>query len=310
MNEHDATRLLDRRAESVPAGVIPVDEVIAGGRTRVRRRRAAMAGVSMFTVIAIAGAVVVQQGAAGDPDGGRPASEVLDAPDGTRLVGLGRVVVAVPTAWSTGSTRCYKPVADTVYYESGAMTDCSDEPTQQELRAASSLAVSSSQDAGHYGFIRTDEMSTGTPVDGAEVLEGPVRCTSDALPVACSQEFAVPSEEVAFRITFAGRDARADVAAVRASLRMLPEGYTTVPLHGLFDVDPALPTAHGETPTSRVSPRAVVAQLSRAIRNAELDVVMVREQRPALESGTYLGSEPALGSPVEVASTVTLTVAD
>jgi hypothetical protein len=39
-----------------------------------------------------------------------------DAPEGTRWVGSGRVVVAVPDWWSTGETRCLLPVEDTVYW--------------------------------------------------------------------------------------------------------------------------------------------------------------------------------------------------
>ena len=46
------------------------------------------------------------------------------SPEGTRWVGLGRVVVAVPEWWSTGETECLTPVETTVYFDSGAIADC------------------------------------------------------------------------------------------------------------------------------------------------------------------------------------------
>jgi hypothetical protein len=256
-----------------------------------------LAGGAVLAVLAVTGGSVMQQVATVDPKGNAAvADRMLDGPDGTRLVGMGRAVVAVPSSWSTGETRCLKPVGDTVYAESGAMTDCSDEPTPDELSAASSLAVSSGEN--NYGFVRMDDMAPAGTVDGADVLEAEVVCRADDLPPACSQEFAVPSEMVAFRVTVSGVDAEAGVVAIRASLRILPEGYTAVPLSfGQF----------GDTPWKGM-PAAYVEKLAVAIERAGLRVRLVEEYRDGMTTGSYLYAEPALGTPLEVGATVTLTV--
>jgi hypothetical protein len=299
MNDEDVTRLLDRRAEKVPAGVIPVDAVVSEGKARIRRKRfAAVAGAAVLAVLAVAGGSAIQQGATGGPNGPDPvADSVLDTPDGTRLVGMGRAVVAVPSSWSTGETRCLKPVADTVYVETGAMTDCSGEPSPQELRRASSLAVTGND--FNYGFVRMEGMARAESVDGVDVRESEVACTTDGLPPACSQEFVVPSEQVAFRVTVSGPDAEAEVARIRESLRILPEGYMAVPLSygGRFA---------GEAWEGM--PLEYVQQLAAAIEEAGLQVGVVEEYRAGVEAGTYLGSDPALGTPLELGATVTLSV--
>jgi hypothetical protein len=296
VNDDDVTRLLDRRAERVPAGVIPVDAVVSEGRARIRRNRfAAVAGAALLAVLAVAGGSAIHQGATGDPNS--VADSVLDAPDGTRLAGMGRAVVAVPSSWSTGETRCLKPVGDTVYVETGAMTDCSDEPSARELRRASSLAVTGND--FNYGFVGMAGMARAEGVDGVDVRESDVACTTDGLPPACSQEFVVPSEQVAFRVTVSGADAEAGVAAIRESLQILPEGYTAVPMS--YGGQLAGEAWEG-------MPLEYVEELAVAIEEAGLRVGVAEEYRAGMLAGTYLGSDPPLGTPLELGATVTLSV--
>ena len=62
-------------------------------------------------------------------------------PEGYRWVGDRGVVVAVPNWWTTGDTSCLLPVEDTVYVETGGITDCvSNSPNGTHLQV-SSLAV-------------------------------------------------------------------------------------------------------------------------------------------------------------------------
>lgn len=151
----------------------------------------------------------------------------LEVPDGMRLVGLRQVVVAVPESWGTAETRCLKPIADTVFEDTGGVTRCAyDEPTAEELSGVSSLAVV--RLGTGYGKRLLAQMHPSDPMDGAEVLESDWGCL-DKLPAICSQSFAVPSEGVAFVVRVEQGSSEKTLRAIRRSLQVLPEGYTTVP---------------------------------------------------------------------------------
>lgn len=166
-----------------------------------------------------------------EPSGGGASTAsgapVLEAPDGMRLVGLRRVVVAVPENWGTDETRCLKPIADTVYEDTGGVTRCVyPEPTADELAGVSSLAVVRLE-TGH-GQRLLEQMHPGEPVNGVEVLESDRDCL-DKLPAICSQTFAVPTEGAAFVVQVQRDDSAETVRAIRRSLQVLPANYTTVP---------------------------------------------------------------------------------
>lgn len=232
------------------------------------------------------------------------ATGVPTAPEGTRWVGWGRVVVAVPDWWTTGETRCYAPVEDTVYFESGAVADCADGPTAGEVGEVSSLAVLQS-DRG-YGELKLRDMSPVAEVAGREVLEAP-GC-DEWFRNVCRRLFAVPSEDVVFAVTI-DEEGDGDYEEIRDSLRLLPEGMTTVPLAW----------KDGWTPTWGAEPESV-ERLRTAIEGAGLRVETVRadtggsSERVAgltadgLVPGSLLGVDPALGSPIELGGTVALTV--
>lgn len=65
MNDHEVTRMLNRRADEVPDTHAPVSEVIAAGRAtqRKNRHRATAAGVALAA--SVVGSVVVQQATTG-----------------------------------------------------------------------------------------------------------------------------------------------------------------------------------------------------------------------------------------------------
>lgn len=235
--------------------------------------------------------------------GNGPAQPVGSAgvPEGMRWVGMGRVVVAVPEWWTTGETECLAPIETTVYYDSGAQADCeSSEPGS--VREVSALAVLDARRG--YGEYLTRDMEPIGEVDGREVLErdGCERWFDGV----CRRVFAVPDEGVVFAVTIHD-DGDGDYQEIRDSLRLLPDGTTTVPLA----------TADGWTPSWGAEPRTVSA-LVRAVEAAGLRVDVVTPEPPPrgadvdladLPEGSYLGSEPALGSPIEAGGTVTITVA-
>lgn len=304
MNENQVRDLLQRSGDRLPVGPPPHDAIAT--RARRRRNRAAMGTAALLMVVTIVGGAVIQQVATGDsdrPHGGNDlvGADNLDVPAGMRLVGMGQVVVAVPAAWSTGETQCLKPVADTVYFESGAITRCTVEPSTEELRAASSLGISD-YERGLGGPLNPSD-----PIGGWDVLEGAVTCEQAAVgngadatsgTEQCQQAFAVPDENVAFRVKASGEGAQDVIDSIRGSLQILPSSYMAVPLSiGQLGFTPQ----PGE-------PGRVVREVTSAIERAGLQVKLVEEYRTDLDPGSYLGTNPALGSPIQVGGTVTLIV--
>lgn len=205
------------------------------------------------------------------------------APEGMRLVGLRQVVVAVPQAWGTDETRCLKPVADTVYEDTGGVTRCAyDEPTAGELARVSSLAVVRLE-TGH-GQRLVAQMHPGDPVDGVEVLESDPSCLTRR-PATCTQHFAVPSEAVVFAVKVANGDPARTMQAIRDSLRVLPANYTTVPF-----------IAYGTS----------VEVAERRLADAGLVGVAPEVDFPHY----FTGTEPVAGSVVPSGGEVAITIGD
>ncbi|MEP9361462.1 PASTA domain-containing protein [Nocardioides sp. CN2-186] len=205
-----------------------------------------------------------------------------DPPEGMRWVGDSGVVVAVADWWTTGETQCGAPVEDTVYFDSGAIYDCADAVDPATVREVSSLAV-----------LRADGRYDADDLDGG---------CEEWFPGVCRRLFRLEDTPVVFAVTIAAAG-DGSYERIRDSARELPDGATTVPLA----------VAGGWTPSWGAEP-SVVPDLQRAIEAAGLRV----EVEPAdvsedgdvadLPSGSLLGVEPALGTPVADGSTVTLTV--
>lgn len=224
---------------------------------------------------------------------------------GPRRVGVGGVTVAVPAAWGTGLTRCLKPVAPTVYLETGAMTDCADEPTDRERRVPSLAVVDPTSGLGEALLAR---LRPAGEVDGDGVLDSGPGCLPHVplLPgpehgraESCSSAVAVPEAGALFVATAWGAEAQATVAGIRSSLAVLPPGYITVPLAG---------RGSAYTPGTG-APAATVPALASAIEDAGLRVETVRDGRTDVHEGTYLGADPPLGTPLPRGATVTLRLA-
>lgn len=224
----------------------------------------------------------------------------VSTPEGTRWVGMNGVVVAVPDWWTTGETRCATPVEDTVYFDSGAIVDCADPVPDTVAGEVSSLAVLDGT-TGH-GEWKTGEMEPVAEVDGREVVE--LEKCEQWFEGVCRRLFAVPDEGVVFAVTIADCS-DADYQAIRDSVRILPEGQTTVPLRA----------EDWGTPGWGAEPD-YVPRLVRAIRGAGLQTEVVEERIPKdspgmvadLPAGSYLGSDPEPGSVVDEGATVRISV--
>ncbi|GAA4370219.1 hypothetical protein [Nocardioides caricicola] len=205
-------------------------------------------------------------------------------PDGTRWVGYDGAVVAVPDWWTTGETQCGAPVEDTVYFDSGAIYDCSDPADPETVRSVSSLAV---LDDGSGRYAEGD-------LDGdcEEWFEG-----------VCRRLFGVAGTDAIFAVTI-DEEGDGDFEEIRDSARTLPDGVTTVPLATGPD---------GWTPSWGAEP-SFVRDLTEAIEAAGLEVeVETVEPDPDgdvadLPPGSLLDVEPALGTPIEDGGTVVVTV--
>lgn len=222
-------------------------------------------------------------------------------PDGTRWVGMGRVVVAVPDWWTTGETRCLAPVEDTVYFDSSAIADCDDPPSPSLIREVSALAVLDGTRS--YGEFQIRGMRSIAEVDGHEVLE--LDGCDRWFKGVCRRLFAVPSEGVVFAVTIAEEE-DGSYEEIRDSLRILPDGQTTVPLE----------IGSGWTPTWGAEPDTT-AVLVRSLEDAGLNVEVETFVRPEgadtldyanFPKGSLLGVSPELGSVIDVGGTVTVTV--
>ena len=187
-------------------------------------------------------------------------------------MGYDGVVVAVPDWWTTGETQCGAPVEDTVYFDTGAVYDCSDPADPATVQEVSALAV---LDAGRgYGeYLVRDMTKVGDVLERSgceEWFEG-----------VCRRVFALPDSDTAFAVTIA-EEGDGDYEAIRDSVRELPDGVTTVPLA----------TADGWTPSWGEEPQAVDA-LRAAIEEAGLRVEIEKVDR----SGERRRRRPADGEP-------------
>jgi hypothetical protein len=180
-----------------------------------------------------------------------------DPPEGTRWVGYAGAVVAVPDWWTTGDTVCGEPVEDTVYFDNGAIYDCSSPADPAEVREASALAVR--DEDGHPVF----EVTIADEGDGdeQEILasrrELPDGVTTVPLAVAMGWTPSWGDDPRTVRDLVAAIEA-AGLAARVESVEPDPDGDVADLAPGsLLDVEPALgtPVADGGTVVLKVMGR-------------------------------------------------------
>jgi hypothetical protein len=247
----------------------------------VRRRWVKRWGIPVLAAAAVA--IVLVAAVMFLPDGnGRgvsdnpsPSPSAPQAPPGTRLVGMGRLAVAVPEGWSTNDEKCGTALSNTVSFEANGVLSCAipQRPHVSALRMVSTTSP--------LALIWTSWKHLP-----ASELEG---ITIERTPTSRGDEGSVGalvarSEGVVMYVTSPDP---AVVDSVLDSVMVLPAGWVTVPYN------PDLPFLSNE---------------ELALEQAGLRVEITRRDLPGRSSGSLLGATPAFGSVVRVGSTVHLVV--
>jgi hypothetical protein len=268
--------LLDDLWQSIPTGPAPVEDLVARGRSRRRRRRTGLAGgaVALAVVAAIAFAVVPRSD---DRD-----ERLLTPPPGTRYVGIGQVVVAVPEAWPVESGPCDPPRRTSVFFYYPADFICA-APSRPNVSSVQISAVPMND-----GFV--GRMTPDGEVGGHQVVSrpNPAICMPGEGQEACVQSFGVPDLHAYFSVRIPRDQSGAldQVKAIRDSLTLLPAGQTAVPF---------------------VTPGSSVEIWRRALEDAGFEVRVNRSTCPANAFCAGGGiTEPAAGNVARKGSLVTL----
>jgi hypothetical protein len=282
LTDDQAMLLLERLADRVHERPAPVESLLLTSRRRVRRRHR-----NTFLACAVAATVVVggigvirwNDGPESPPaplaDADRdadPGEKPVPAP-GTRYVGRGNVVVAVPQSWETFTQSvCARPRVDFVAFEqvyTGYRCPFIEGARELQLTGVT---------IGSTGYA-----------PGKESLG--VSCRTSR-PPQCGASIHVPDGGVSFRLEGYANESPDLLEAVFESVTILPPGWTTVPY---------VETENRGLPTKR----DVRAALEAA--GFQVDV------EPASAVGTYVGAVvgtvPAAGEVVAEGGTVTLRVA-
>ncbi|WP_372735455.1 META domain-containing protein [Nocardioides sp.] len=115
------------------------------------------------------------------------------------------------------------PTEDTVWFPQPTDYDCPNPP----VGWVANLSIGAITDPAGVRLIKQLSEASELP-DGTAVVERPTTCL-DSFPEACSVTFAVPSEGVYFGAVVYDMGQRDLVESIRASLRVLPDGFTTIP---------------------------------------------------------------------------------
>jgi hypothetical protein len=246
VNHEEATRYLDDLGELVPDRRPPMTDLIRSGKFAERRMtRKTSALVAAAVALIFGGGAVVQLATTGDD--GKPAEQrtadvhptTPTAPDGMRLVGMSGVAVAVPDSWVTAENGCARETGVVWRYpdnlDASSSGNCP-EPPSSGYWASLGVGDLNSVEGRHLSPEMTID---GEPVQGAAVREGsgsddyqaPQYCgpVPGSAIESCSLLFGVPSRGVFFSLKLRDENAQRQLDAIRGSLQLLPDGYTTVP---------------------------------------------------------------------------------
>lgn len=291
MNDDNLTEILERSVADVRVGPPPLATLHRTARRR-RRRTSYAAGLGAAAAVAVvAGGVALWP--AGDvvtrdltPSTSGPASPrpIVEAPPaGSRWVGVGQAVIAVPDSWGTNQIRCGTPTRDTVVVDVEVIETCAaaypDGTTSVWIRSREPV----------------DEVDTWTPVevDGEAALRSP-----DARSMGFGSRYYgasvyLPERDVVFAAT-----STVSAQAVTDVLEGITLLDTLVAVPGFSEAN------YGGGDQSKAQERYV-----RALQEAGLQVELVVERQPqASLVGFVLDASPAPGTVVEPGSTVTVTV--
>lgn len=283
MND-DPTPTLLRHLDTLAPGTPPVGTLLSAGKAAKRRqRRTVITGTVAATALIIGGGAVATQTLNPDADRTRQditATQTLDTPPGTRLVGLGRVAVAVPDKWAANDASCNTPIRDTYYF-----------PYPQDCQSGiqpdvSSIAISTTENAEATPVV-FDLQRDGT-VEGYDVLSSGLICTPGQ-GEACYEAFGIRELDTWFTVRVPRSDNATDIIeAIRDSLRVLPEDYTTVPF---------IPYGTEQQVTTAMAEAGLTTEVEYTTCPATADCLM-----------GVTDITPAVGTALPAESTVTITV--
>jgi hypothetical protein len=197
------------------------------------------------------------------------------APPGTRLVGMGRLAVAVPESWGTNDEKCGSALSNTVIFEADGVVWCG----LAHRPHVSALHIVSATSPLALPWIY--QHLTASELDGLTIERTPTNTGNEGSAGA----LVARSEGVVMYVTSPDR---AVVESVLDSVIVLPAGWATIPFN------PDLPLL----PHERV-----------ALKRVGLNVEITRRDLPGRSAGALIGATPAFGSVVPVGSTVHLVVA-
>jgi hypothetical protein len=266
--------------------------ITQAGRQRVTRARVwgGVVAAGVVTASVVVGVTVIARdgGADGQPPPPRT-SEIADpGPEANamREVGLHGAAISVPASWLTTDAVCDVPSESFVYYDSDIRNGARCPAQGDEGRVLPWVSVGIGDTDSAVGRDLTRHLKqSGAPVGGLAVVESAASCDEPRI-ITCTQSFAVPELGTFFRVTAQSEQgALATVQRLRDSLRLLPQGTTTVPF----------------TPNGTLDAR--IADLEAAGLTVELV-----ETLDGSAPGVFLGADPDLGTAVAEHSTVTLTV--
>jgi hypothetical protein len=291
MTDHDLTDLLDRLGERTPVGAPPTGAML-GDAARLRRRRTAWvaAGAAAAVAVVVGGLAAVTRGSdlGGEPDG-PPVSQptTFVPPEGTRLVGIGHLAIAVPEGWGTNALACGTPKRDTVIIDQGAVC-LADFPRKADIESVHVYP-------GWYGGFGTrgETATEQVEVAGEPAEQVPTTCGPEQDDVrVCRGAVYFPDEDVTFLADSSSADAREQVAEVLSWIHVVP-GLVAVPGYQASDLD-------FQDDDAGEHYRAGLAALG-------LEARTITEKHPGTKAGFVLGVQPRPGTMVAAGATVTVT---
>jgi hypothetical protein len=289
MNDKTPTAL-DRLLDQVPVGQAPIGDLLTAGHAAKRRqRRALIGGVVAATVLVLGGGFIAAQAlSSGDGSGNTNQSNLTadrSVTEGTHLVGIGQVTVAVPDTWKANNAFCNNPLGDTYFFP--YPQDCvAADPYMDDEDGSTSVAITTGEftETG----TRIDGLKPQGEIGGHEIVGSGVGCFESNPPI-CTEVFGVPDLNAYFTVRSDAPGGAQIMIDIRKSLTLLEPEVTTVPF------------VPGDTQSE------VVAALEDAGLSVRVETWGCPDTASCFAGVTDVS--PAVGSVVPTGSTVTVTVA-
>lgn len=171
-------------------------------------------GAAAVTALTVLGLFAALHNA--DSPSGVSGSGAASAAEGFRLVGLGSVAFSVPETWGTDETRCGRPLADTVAFNSNSGFSCAPDPRLKFT--AFRLEPAGSHLGGHW----LSSMTHTGELDGHQVYRSEETVSDGMVKIG----WAVPDLDVVAMIETWNRD---QVMSLMGTAQVLPQAQVCVP---------------------------------------------------------------------------------